>query len=174
MFVHSAAGATVAGVKCESLYGLVHAFACRWAGRSLADDVTQEVFLRLLMYREEPLSSVPRAFAIKVTYNVAMTLRSALARRTKVTRASAVIRRTPSRLDRSAESTRQWLESELNGLSSRQLEAVVLTELHGLSEDQAALAMQASRSTVGTRRRTAIAHLREAASRRESGGIVAA
>ncbi|MBL9033081.1 MAG: sigma-70 family RNA polymerase sigma factor [Phycisphaerae bacterium] len=130
----------------------VVAFARRFGDRALADDIAQEVCLRVLTYRrDEPVTT---GFLIVTARNVAMRL-LALRRREAL-----VPSRGAGRLAGEAAPDRAEVVRRLASLPDRQREVVELTSARGLTERQAALALRMSRSAVCARRRSALLQLR--------------
>lgn len=161
---------------CERLYGLVYSQARRWAGPALADDVVQELFLRLLKYKSGDLREVPVGLIVRMTRNAAATARQAESRAQVRAQTGAQTRgredNTGSR-DETVFPDRlpDWLAREIRNLPQRQRDAFLLTELKGLSETEAAKSLEMSRSAISERRRIALTKLREAAQREEAAAI---
>lgn len=133
-------------------HGRVVAFARRFGDRALADDIAQEVCLRVLTYRrDEPVTT---GFLIVTARNVA--LRLLASRRRESTGQGCE----PWRCVREAVAERAEVTRRLASLPDRQREVVELTAARGLTERQAALALRMSRSAVCARRRSALLQLR--------------
>lgn len=145
----------------HAVRGRLVAYARRLAGNDLAEDVVQEVFLRLLTYRRSNLGNITFGFMLTITRNVCRTM--IVQRAHANSRLADVTRERPEvgAFGRS-ESVSAEVRSTLEELPERQRDAFILTELRGLSENQAGLALEMSRTAVGARRRAAIEKLREA------------
>lgn len=161
-----AAGAPRARDTVESWSGVIGdlypvALRCarRLVGPSLAEDVAQEVFLRLLTYRAHERMALTAPFVARVTRNTALHLLSEQRR----TRAADPDTKSaePEAEAGPTDLVGSVLAELLRSLPERQREAVVLTEMHGLSDEQAARALRMSRAAVGERRRVALDRLRE-------------
>lgn len=138
-------------------YPRLYGYARRLADPAMAEDIVQEVFLRVLKYKNGNVQALPLQFLITMTKNVALRMLSSRRRELGVVAESAN-RPVPGR---DAEDALGGVLPELlERLPERQREAIVLTAAHGLSEHQAGLAMNSSRSAVSARRRTGIEHLR--------------
>lgn len=155
---------------CERLYGLVYSQARRWAGPGLAEDVVQELFLRLVKYKSEDLASVPVGQIVRMTRNVASTARQAESRAQARAHHGANSRGREDAFAQRDEAVfpdrlPEWLARELRRLPQRQRDALTLTELKGLSETEAGKSLEMSRSAISERRKIALTKLREAAQR---------
>lgn len=136
-------------------------YAQRVAGPDLAEDVVQEVFLRLLRYRGEGAAQVSLPFALAATRNVARTM---LSERSRVERARSYAQRWDRPVYGPAPSELEGCVAELLAtLSTRQREALLMTDGFGLSESQAGRALSMSRAAISARRRAAIRRLRDSA-----------
>jgi RNA polymerase sigma factor (sigma-70 family) len=149
----------------SALRGRLVAYARRLAGPELAEDVVQEVFLRLLTYRRSNLGNITVGFMLTITRNVCRTM--IVQRAQANARLAVVTRERPEvgafgRSESVSAELRSSLGSTLEELPERQRDAFILTELRGLSENQAGLALEMSRTAVGARRRAALDKLREA------------
>lgn len=132
-------------------------YARRLADPALAEDIVQEVFLRVLKYKGDQADTLPLQFLITMTKNVA--LRMLASRRREIgTGIEDLDRPVPTRVEEGL--VREAVPGLLGRLSDRQREAVMLTTGRGLSEHQASLAMNSSRSAVSQRRRQAIEEMR--------------
>jgi RNA polymerase sigma factor (sigma-70 family) len=145
----------------EKSHAVAAKFAARLVGRHKADDVVQEAFLRLLAYRGGEASTLTLPFFLTVVRNVAHDLRRG--------RAVTGIDDVPGVADRmetkppagsKVDNLAEWIAERLAELPESQYDAVVLTELRGLSEVQAATVLCLSRSAIGAKRRSAIESLR--------------
>lgn len=151
-------------------YPRLYGYARRLADPAMAEDIVQEVFLRVLKYKNGNVQALPLQFLITMTKNVALRMLSSRRRELGVVAESAS-RPVPGR--DSEEALGSNLSELLERLPERQREAIVLTAAHGLSEHQAGLAMNSSRSAVSARRRTGIEHLRRVGCGRLEGSSVA-
>ncbi len=136
----------------------LHAYARRFVDSTLADDIVQEVFLRVLAYKDGRVDRLPLQFLLTMTRNVALTMLASRRRASAIcVRAGAheAASEMMSELPRVAEI--------LSRLPDRQRDAIELTSVHGLTEHQAARAMNASRSAVSQRKHAALDHLRRIA-----------
>ncbi len=145
------------------LYGETYkdslAFARRLVGDADADDVAQEVFLRIARYRPTTGEHLDVRFVMAVTRNVGLNFISKRNRdrNTRHLRASepTLQEQTPNG------ASLHWAEEELAMLPEAQREAFMLVAMLGLSESQAGLAMHLSRPVVGAKKRCAVEALRE-------------
>lgn len=139
----------------RSAYRVSVKYAARLVGQTLAEDVAQETFLRLLRYKSDAAERLTLSLVLTVTRNVAMTM---VARRTPAPAGD-----TMERYDRADDGPRGEPDASrlVRGLPGPLYEAFVMTEVRGLSERQASLALSQSRSVIGEKRRTAIRVLRE-------------
>jgi len=147
-------------------------YARRIAGDAHAEDVVQETFLRLVKYCQGRDRALTWAFLFTITRNAARTL-LAERRRAKAGLDEMCHERSErneyaacdfSEDDVSADSSlSERISDEISALPARQRDALMLTEVHGLSEVQAAQVMHMSRAAVGARRRAALRRLRHVA-----------
>ncbi|MFN0134102.1 MAG: RNA polymerase sigma factor [Phycisphaerales bacterium] len=141
-------------------YGRVLAFAQRFGDRALAEDIAQEVYLRVLTYRRD--ETISPGFLIVTARNVALRLKAA--RRHHEAMPPCASDAPPGRHGDeppgSGSAEPPEVLRRLADLPDRQREVVELTAARGLSERQAGLALSMSRSAVCARRRSAIAQLR--------------
>lgn len=144
----------------EHLRAAVVAYAKRFTTAASAEDVAQEVFLRLLRYKG-CIAGVPRAFIFAMARNAAISLR-AHERRLAAPAGSASVAATGPRSAK-VEDDLDALLRALHSLPDGHREVVDLTVIQGLSEQEAARVLKISRSAVGARRRDALARLRQAA-----------
>jgi RNA polymerase sigma factor (sigma-70 family) len=146
----------------RSLYHDYHAralaYARRLVGDADAEDVVQEGFLRLTRFKSLTRSHLNAPFVLAVMRNTAMTMlaRSGRARKRDLGMAD----------DRRGDQAWQPLAREsaidrhLADLTEGQREALILVEVHGLSDTQAGLAMSLSRTVVSAKKRSAVLALR--------------
>lgn len=146
------------GALVQQLYPVALRCARRMVGPSLAEDVAQEVFLRLLTYRSHERMALTAPFVARVTRNTALHLLGEQ-RRTRAA-ATGLEGAEPAADAGPTDLVGSVLGELLKSLPERQREAVVLTEMHGLSDEQAARALRMSRAAVGERRRVALDRLR--------------
>lgn len=153
------------------LYRLHHAavlaHARRWVDASLAEDVAQDVFFRVMKYKGHELEKVTRAYLLCITRNTALTARMTAARRSRVdrTKAEGIIhaeQTTPACPGTAvaASTWPSWLAAAVATLPPRQREILTLTELRGLSEHQAGRSLDISRSAVSARKLSALSQIR--------------
>lgn len=163
----------------ESFRGRVVAYARKVAGPDLAEDVAQEVFLRLLTYKRNNLGTITFSFILTMTRNVAMTMLHQRARietvRTNFSSERASSAATFNGPPDGAMTRR--IASKIDELPERQRDVFMLTEVCGLSEEQASRALDMTRAAVSARRRAAIDSLKSRVepesperARRSSGG----
>ncbi|GEM_PF-2774621 len=148
-------------------YKSAFAYARKLVGQADAEDVVQETFLRLAKYKHASREGVSKSFVLKMTRNVAF---SALGNRIRDRERCTVVQgQAPSATGDSARSGRGGRDERpgpdlaskyLEQLSEGQREAIVLTEILGLSEAQAGLAMEISRPVVNAKRSRAVELLR--------------
>ncbi|MEI7658047.1 MAG: RNA polymerase sigma factor [Phycisphaerae bacterium] len=134
------------------------AYARRLVGGSDAEDVVQEGFLRLTRSKRLTPSHLNAPFVLAVMRNTAMTMlsRSDRARRRDCT--SANERRDSLAWHPAARDSA--IDRHLADLTEGQREALILVEVHGLSDTQAGLAMRISRAVVSAKKRSAVQALR--------------
>lgn len=153
------------------LYRLHHAavlaHAKRWVDASLAEDVAQDVFFRVMKYKGDQLEKVSRAYLLCITRNTALTARMTASRRARVDRvkAEAIVSDNAGEPTSPATATLNarwptWLEAAVATLPPRQREILTLTELRGLSEHQAGRSLDISRSAVSARKLSALSQIR--------------
>lgn len=151
------------GLHTSALYRRFYprllAYARRMTDSAMAEDIVQEVFLRVIKYKRGDAETLPLQFLLTMTRNVALRM---LDSRRRAVGVNAEHLDVPDRAARADEAggSRLPLPAMLDRLPERQRDAVVLTTGLGLSECEASLAMNCSRSAVSARRRTAIEHLR--------------
>lgn len=146
----------------RSLYHDYHAralaYARRLVGDADAEDVVQEGFLRLTRFKSLTRAHLNAPFVLAVMRNTAMTMlaRSGRAKRRDLDTAGD---RRPELawLPPSRESA---IDRHLADLTEGQREALILVEVHGLSDTQAGLAMAISRTVVSAKKRSAVQALR--------------
>jgi RNA polymerase sigma factor (sigma-70 family) len=156
------------GDELAALYEKHRALVCRFARRfvddATAEDVTQEVFLRLLIYKSGALRGLSPSFLLTTTRNVAV---RALSRRSREQEWNDEAPEPACpRSGRESHADRECVTRLLSRLPGRQHDAVVLTDRLGLTERQAALCLGSSRSAIAARRRTALDRLRREVVRR--------
>lgn len=143
-----------------SLRDRVLAYARKVGDPDLAEDVVQETFLRILRYKRGNLGPITFSFILTMTRNVARTMHAKLSREPDAV---------PEHLDiaESRDESPQPLANldvvyeMLDRMPERQREALYLTEVCGLSELQAALALAMTRAAVCARKRDALLKLRQ-------------
>jgi RNA polymerase sigma factor (sigma-70 family) len=143
-----------------SLRDRVLAYAKKVGDPDLAEDVVQETFLRLLRYKKGNLGPITFSFILTMTRNVARTMHAKLSREPKFVFEGgdvAEVRSDPVRPNGALEVVYEVLDR----MPERQREALYLTEVCGLSEIQAALAMAMSRAAINARKRDALCKLRQ-------------
>lgn len=146
----------------RSLYHDYHtralAYARRLVGEADAEDVVQEGFLRLTRSTSLTRAHLNAPFVLAVMRNTAMTMlaRSGRARRRDQTaadeRRGGLAWQPPAR--------EAAIDRHLADLTEGQREALILVEVHGLSDTQAGLAMSLSRTVVSAKKRSAVQALR--------------
>jgi RNA polymerase sigma-70 factor (ECF subfamily) len=146
-------------------YAAVLSHAKRWVDSSLAEDVAQDVFFRVMKYKGHELEKVSRAYLLCITRNTALTARVSASRRAKVdrTKGESIAERELSPAARAPEARAvwpAWLEAAIATLPPRQREILALTELRGLSEHQAGRSLDISRSAVSARKLSALSQIR--------------
>lgn len=144
----------------ESLRDRVLAYARKVGDPDLAEDVVQETFLRLLRYKKGNLGPITFSFILTMTRNVARTMHAKRSREPGAVSEPADVaqpRREPTRLVANLD----VVYDVLDRMPERQREALFLTEVCGLSEIQAALAMAMSRAAINARKRDALCKLRQ-------------
>jgi RNA polymerase sigma factor (sigma-70 family) len=167
-------------VVFQELRPRILAYAKRITGPELAEDVAQEVFLRLFTYKGANLGGITFAFVLTMTRNVALTMLKKQSRTEVVLKDVSVRRRemTAPAADALLASmgTRlaQDVASRLAELPPRQRDAFFLTEVCGLSEEQAARSLDMTRPAVNARRRAAIDKLKAGISDEDAGEVVIA
>lgn len=147
-------------------YPRLYGYARRFADPALAEDIVQEVFLRVLKYKNGDVASLPLQFLLTMTRNVALRMLQTRRREVEVASEAAGERGAPGRRHEEP-ALHASVPGLLERLPERQREAVELTTARGLSEHQASLAMNASRSAVSARRRTGLEHLRRVGTGRD-------
>ncbi|GAC1375167.1 MAG: hypothetical protein NVSMB4_03170 [Acidimicrobiales bacterium] len=149
--------------------GVVHGLAARVGGQSGADDITQEVFIRLWRHPErfDPSRGSLRTFLLTMTHNMAVDrMRSSDARRNREER---YIRQDPNTVDDvEADAlsgvTRQQVVAALKGLPPRERDAV-LTAFYGrCTYHETAQLLGEPTGTIKGRIRAGLRHLRSALS----------
>lgn len=149
----------------EAWYPRLVGYARRFVDSSLAEDVAQEVFVRLLQYRRDSMDSLDARFLFVMARNVA---RRAIADRRRESGGDEVL--IADREDSHASSAEtELLPSLMRELSPRQREAIELTAGRGLSDRQAGLVLSTSRSAVSERCRVGLEQLRKIGACRRAG-----
>jgi len=144
-------------------YRAALAYARRLVGDADAEDVAQEAFLRVIKYRGATPDGLTVRFVCAVVRNVAHTHNGAGIGRAACAINAAALAEPERTRRRSAPGLSAWIAQELGDLPGSQYDAVVLMELHGLSEVEAARVLNLSRSAIGSKRRTALETLRRKA-----------
>lgn len=149
----------------------VLAFARRAGGGAYADDVAQEVFLRVLNYRGDRLGEVTLPYLFRVARNVIVDLRRR-GGRAPMTNAPALesedaLPARGARRVRAYPAWPAWLIAGVQSLPPREREILMLTELRGLTELQTGRSLRISRSAVSARKLSALRRLRGLAAQRE-------
>jgi RNA polymerase sigma factor (sigma-70 family) len=139
-------------------YPRLTAYARRLVDASLAEDIVQEVFLRVLKYKDGEVERLPIQFLLTMTRNVALRVLASKRRECGAVPETMESMESAPRVEMRL--AHPSVPDLLERLPERQREALTLTTGRGLSEQQASLAMNASRSAVSQRRRSAIEHLR--------------
>lgn len=148
----------------ETLFASVRdrvlAYARKVGDPSLAEDVVQETFLRLLRYKRGNLGTITFSFILTITRNVARSMHAKLARESDAVPEFLEVH---SAHDSHAQPAANLdaVYAVLERMPERQREALYLTEICGLSELQAALAMAMSRNAINARKRDALCKLRQ-------------
>lgn len=142
----------------QDYHGRALAYARRLVGDADAEDVVQEGFLRLTRFKSLTHEHLHAPFVLAVMRNTAMTM---LAREGRAKRrdlgAADDRRHDPARQPSARESA---IDRHLADLTEGQREALILVEVHGLSDTQAGLAMSLSRTVVSAKKRSAVQALR--------------
>lgn len=139
-------------------YPRLVAFARSKVGSELAEDVAQEAVMRLLRYRGIE-DSQSLSLLLTIVHNVACTWQSK-ERRSSVWREE--LDEGEARPPTSREAGVQNLAESWRGLNERQREVLLLTEVKGLTEEQAGLVLGVSRSAVNSHKRAAVERLKSA------------
>lgn len=134
-------------------------YARRLVGPAECEDIAQEVIVRLLPILRSDPAKFTRGLVLSTTHNAAMNMlcggwRSK--RRDQRAEELAAVVAAPEPMLRLADAAQE--------LPDGAYEALMLVEIKGMSEKQAALALNVSRSLVGAKRRRAIDVLRTATS----------
>lgn len=132
-------------------------YARRLVGPAECEDIAQEVIVRLLPILRTDPAKFTRGLVLSTTHNAAMNMlcggwRSK--RRDQPAEDLATVADAPEPMLRLADAAKE--------LPDGAYEAFMLVEIKGMSEKQAALALNVSRSLVGAKRRRAIDALRSA------------
>lgn len=138
------------------VYPRLVAFARSKVGTALAEDVAQEAVMRLLRYRGIE-DSQSLSLLLTIVHNVACTWVSR-ERRSSVWREELDENEAPTAGPHEAGA--QHLAESWHDLNERQREVLLLTEVKGLTEEQAGLVLGVSRSAVGSHRRAAVERLK--------------
>lgn len=137
-------------------YPRLVAYARRRVGHEHAEDVAQEAILRVLRYKgNEDIQSVP--FLLTIVHNVAcdfaMNKRKCTLNCEEIADALCEF---DGRSGCAANYDECWTE-----LNERQREILLLTEVKGLTEEQAAVVLGCSRSVISAQRRLAFDRIRK-------------
>ncbi|MFZ4574170.1 MAG: RNA polymerase sigma factor [Phycisphaerales bacterium] len=143
-------------------YPRMVAFARTKVGDESAEDVAQEAVMRLLRYRGIE-DSQSMSLLLTIVHNVACTWVSR-EKRCSVWREELDEDQAPHQ-PRAEIGAHRFSEC-WGGLNERQREVLLLTEVKGLTEEQAGLVLGVSRSAVGAHRRAAVERLKSACDRR--------
>ena len=146
----------------RSLYHDYHAralaYARRLVGEADAEDVVQEGFLRLTRFKSLTRSHLNAPFVLAVMRNTAMTMLARSGRARRRDQGAADERR--GDLAWQPPAREAAIDRHLADLTEGQREALILVEVHGLSDTQAGLAMSLSRTVVSAKKRSAVQALR--------------
>jgi len=146
----------------RSLYHDYHAralaYARRLVGEADAEDVVQEGFLRLTRFTSLTRSHLNAPFVLAVMRNTAMTMLARSGRARRRDQGAADERR--GDLAWQPPAREAAIDRHLADLTEGQREALILVEVHGLSDTQAGLAMSLSRTVVSAKKRSAVQALR--------------
>lgn len=146
-----------------SLRDRVIAYARKVGDPDLAEDVAQETFLRILRYKRGNLGPITFSFILTVTRNVARSMHAKLSREPDAMDESSDV--ADSHTEPARPTHLDFIYEILDQMPERQREALYLTEVCGLSELQAALAMAMSRAAINARKRDALCKLRQSVER---------
>ncbi len=146
----------------RSLYQDYHAralaYARRLVGDADAEDVVQEGFLRLTRFKSLTRAHLNAPFVLAVMRNTAMTMLARAGRSRRRDLDTAGERRHDAAWK--SPSRESAIDRHLADLTEGQREALILVEVHGLSDTQAGLAMAISRTVVSAKKRSAVQALR--------------
>ncbi len=139
----------------------VHAVAARSAGSKAAEDVTQEVFLRLWRHPEryDPARGSLRGYLLTVTRSVALDMvRSETARRTREGRATSSGGQPPAEADHEALAAdgRSTIARALDVLSPEEHQAIVAAFYGRCTYREAALELGLPEGTIKSRIRSGL------------------
>jgi DNA-directed RNA polymerase specialized sigma24 family protein len=136
-------------------YPRLVAFARRRVGHEHAEDVAQEAILRVLRYKgNEDIQSVP--FLLTIVHNVACDF--AMSKKKCALNCEEIadaLCECDGRAGSGSNYDQCWRE-----LNERQREVLLLTEVKGLTEEQAAVVLGCSRSVINAQRRLAFDKIR--------------
>lgn len=158
----------------EQYYERVYCFARRSVDNTMAEDIAQEVFVRLLNVPDIETRTIEVGYLIKIADNL---IKRGHRRRKLMERHVANTRReiekehrpTSGREESGDERTRR-LQQQLSSLTEREQEAVRLIVLRGLSYEEAALALGVKTSSVNNWKFRGLKRLKQHGSRQEMAG----
>lgn len=161
----------------EQFYERVYCFARRSVDPSSAEDIAQEVFVRLLNVPDLETREIQVSYLIKIADNLIKRRH----RRQKLMdqHASSARRKIEAehkphaRQNESESETMRGLRHELGSLTDHEEEAVRLIVLRGLSYDEAALALGVTTSSVNNWKFRGLKRLKQHSSRQETAGRTA-
>lgn len=141
----------------KDAYPRLVAFARSKVGPELAEDVAQEAVMRLLRYRGIE-DSQSLSLLLTIVHNVACSWVSR-SKRNSVWNES-IEDSVPDDVPASEIKSAHALAECWRSLPEKQRDILMLTEVKGLTEEQAALVLGVSRSSVGSHRRAAVEKLK--------------
>ena len=147
--------------KLAEAYPRMVAFARSKVGVELAEDVAQEAVLRLLRYRGIQ-DSQSFSLLLTIVHNVACTFVSK--RRPDTGWGDDVAHDSAPRTSMCEARSAQALSDSWKSLPERQREVLLLTEVKGLTDEQASRVLGISRSAVNAHHRAAVERLKMACS----------
>jgi DNA-directed RNA polymerase specialized sigma24 family protein len=145
----------------RAAYRVSVGYARKLVGNAMAEDVAQEVFLRLLRYKRTAERDLTISFVLSVTHNVAVTMRGGSKRRSQIDGECFDFINQGRPNHNTNSSAPADATERVRQLPQSLYDLVMMTEVQGLSERQAGLALSLPRSAVNAKRRSALKSLRD-------------
>lgn len=147
----------------DAYYNRVYAFARKSAGPAVAEDVAQEVFMRVLQHPRLETLSISISYLLKIAHNLLRRRYSRSVRLMEILddHVRPVVERKYAGDTRATSAERAVLDSAIRRLSSDEQEAIRLIVCEGHSYAQAAMSLDVSVTTINNWKHRGLTKLRQ-------------